>query len=399
MAKRGAAAAVLFAGQILIARPNEFPPSLVFAVFRASDRPKTKVLGESPGKERTNMDNRGRGPEQNRNQGAPNQHTSTRRPAAGQAGSQQPARRRPVRSAPTSTNRPTGTSGTGPVHAQNRPRPAQGAKTTGRRPKKHRTMGAVIRNIFVVALLSVLIVYFVLYLAGFRYMSYKVVRAEETVSVKYVGRVNSSGDPTGGLVIYANMTARVRASDNTIAYSNGDVYKGEMKKMLKHGQGKMVFDNGDVYEGTFVNDVISGEGTFTYKSGDVYTGSFAYGQRSGQGTMTFADGTTYTGGFSDNLRSGTGKQVYADGTVYEGDFSNDMKNGTGTITYANGDTYTGDFVNDKRSGSGTYTWSNGESYTGEFSDDQLSGTGTYKWPSGRTYTGKFSNGTIVLDEA
>lgn len=110
-------------------------------------------------------------------------------------------------------------------------------------------MGAVIRNIFVVALLSVLIVYFVLYLAGFRYMSYKVVRAEETVSVKYVGRVNSSGDPTGGLVIYANMTARVRASDNTIAYSNGDVYKGEMKKMLKHGQGKMVFDNGDVYEG------------------------------------------------------------------------------------------------------------------------------------------------------
>ena len=160
------------------------------------------------------MDNQGRGPRSNQNEGARRNAPSSRRPAG--AGQNRPrGSHRPVRNAPGGP-RPGG-SGSVPARARTA---TAGIKTAGanrRRPKKHRTIGMILRNIFIVALLSVLLMFFILFLAGFRYMSYKIVRADETTTVKYLGRVDSSDEPTSGLVVYLDMTSRVRASNSTIS--------------------------------------------------------------------------------------------------------------------------------------------------------------------------------------
>lgn len=296
-------------------------------------------------------------------------------------------RQTPNRPAP----RRTPNNGTGQHRADARP---QGKKKV----RKHRSTGAVIRNIFIAALAAVIAVFLILFIAGYRYMAYKVVRGEETVTVKYIGRVDKDGNPTSGRVIYPDKQAKVDAKNGTVQYSNGDVYSGGLMKMLKHGTGKLIYDNDDVYEGTFVYDVISGAGTYTYaSSGDVYTGAFSEGQRSGEGTMTWSDGSKYEGTWVNGERSGTGKYTAADGSSFEGEYSANKPNGKGTYTYSDGSTYEGDFVDGIRSGTGTYTWASGEKYTGEFAQDKPNGQGTFTWPSGRYFTGKFENGVIVVD--
>ena len=185
--------------------------------------------------------------------------------------------------------------------------------------------------------------------------------------VKFIGKTED-GKPVSGTINYPDgNTAELDAAANTIRYSNGDVYVGELSGVMRHGNGKMTFAaTGDVYEGQFYEDKLTGTGTFTYANGDVYSGALQDSLKQGFGIFTFENGNKYEGNFDKDVKSGYGVFTWKSGANYKGNFASDVKNGEGTMTFANGDTYEGNFRNDQRSGTGLYTWADGTTYYGSF---------------------------------
>ena len=171
------------------------------------------------------------------------------------------------------------------------------------------------------AVIAALLIFLVLYLCGLRYVKYNFA---DGFSVTFVGVTDINGYPKNGRLSYSGsddvdgLTATVNEKDGTIEYSNGDVYKGEMQDLVKHGQGKLTYENGDVYEGGFIADKPSGEGILTFSNGDKYVGGFKNGKRHGEGTYTYADGSTYEGSFEGGVKHGEGIYRSIDGSVYEG---------------------------------------------------------------------------------
>ncbi len=238
--------------------------------------------------------------------------------------------------------------------------------------------------------------------------------------VKFIGKYED-GHPTTGTINYPDgRTAELDALNNTIRYSNGDVYTGELNGLMRHGSGKMVFSaTGDVYEGQFYEDKLTGTGTFTYANGDVYTGGLQDSMKQGYGVFTFVNGNKYEGNFDKDVKSGYGTFTWANGAVYKGNFESDVKNGEGVFTFPDGDVYDGNYRNDQRSGTGLYTWADGTSYYGSFWNNLMDTRkvdengqfvqkedGTFEHGSvayyttvsetgKRTYTGYFEAGKIV----
>ena len=144
----------------------------------------------------------------------------------------------------------------------------QGPQKPQKPQKRHRrrSFGAVMLTILLCALLCLIGIFAAVYFMGVRYIQ---VRISDTSYVKFLGMVDDEGYPYKGRIIYSDgISAEVNLDRNQIAYSNGDVYEGELNRnLLKEGRGKMLYANGDVYEGTFVGDLISGEGTYTYVNG------------------------------------------------------------------------------------------------------------------------------------
>ena len=52
------------------------------------------------------------------------------------------------------------------------------------------------------------------------------------------------------------------ADSAQINYENGDMYKGSIYKLKKHGVGKLFLKNGDKYVGGFSYGEITGRGTY-----------------------------------------------------------------------------------------------------------------------------------------
>ena len=73
-------------------------------------------------------------------------------------------------------------------------------------------------------------------------------------------------------------------------YTNGDVYVGEMKDGMKHGQGRLeLAEDGAVYEGAFEHDAACGHGTKEWVDGIKYVGEWKDGMMHGQGVYTTAE--------------------------------------------------------------------------------------------------------------
>ena len=68
-----------------------------------------------------------------------------------------------------------------------------------------------------------------------------------------------------------------------------DIYEGEYKDGVYHGQGTMIYSNRDKYVGEWKDGNEHGQGTYTYSDGDtyVYVGEFKDGKFYGQGTITY----------------------------------------------------------------------------------------------------------------
>ena len=135
--------------------------------------------------------------------------------------------------------------------------------------------------------------------------------------------------------------------------------------------------------------------TIQYSDGCIYTGEVVNGKRHGKGRITWPSGDIYEGDWKDDKCTGKGKYTWPNGDVYEGDFVADKFTGKGKKVWANGDIYEGDWKGDKRTGKGKYTWPNGNVYEGDWRDDKRTGTGTYTYADGRIKSGRWKDGKFL----
>ena len=116
----------------------------------------------------------------------------------------------------------------------------------------------------------------------------------------------------------------------------GDVYQGEFKNELPHGEGVLLKKDGCRVQGTFRNGVVNGLGKEVTPDGDVYRGQFSQGQREGQGKLKCQDGSWYEGQWHENQMHGEGTLQDDQDTIYEGEFRSGQLHGKVTMTYADG---------------------------------------------------------------
>ena len=114
-----------------------------------------------------------------------------------------------------------------------------------------------------------------------------------------------------------------------------DKYQGECFKYFMHGNGKLYYSSGRVFEGIFHKD-FTVSGILKLPNGDEYEGEIREGVMHGQGVLRLADGTIQRGNFFNDLLQGEGAIEYSDGGVYEGAFDKGVAHGRGLYTAADG---------------------------------------------------------------
>ena len=184
-----------------------------------------------------------------------------------------------------------------------------------------------------------------------------------------------------------------KATNETISYSNGAVYKGDLLGGLKHGEGIYESEEENIYySGSWENDKRHGKGRSITKEG-IYDGEWQSDHTFGAGTMHYNDGGVYVGQVMENyVRHGKGRYTSPEGYVYEGDWEKDNQCGTDCVFSMGGDIYKGGFRDNKFDGEGVLTFSNGDVYEGTFSCGKFSDFGSFSGVNGVEYQGEYLNG-------
>ncbi len=98
-------------------------------------------------------------------------------------------------------------------------------------------------------------------------------------------------------------TTSIMEGSTVTAYAN---FEGETNAAgQKHGWGKLTWDDGDSFEGQFVNDE-KVKGTFKWFTGDVYAGQWKDDLMHGEGSYQYFDGRSYKGQWAKGFRHGLG---------------------------------------------------------------------------------------------
>lgn len=120
----------------------------------------------------------------------------------------------------------------------------------------------------------------------------------------------------------------------------GDVYIGEWKNGVAHGNGEYISSNGDHYFGAYKNGQRNGQGVYKFPGGNVYIGFFENNVFQGLGQLNFVSGSWYIGNWNIGQMDGLGMHVFKGGAehndVYIGHYKNGKKNGKGLYVEANG---------------------------------------------------------------
>lgn len=87
-----------------------------------------------------------------------------------------------------------------------------------------------------------------------------------------------------------------------MVYANNDVYDGEFKNEMRHGNGKMTYADGRApIQANWINGYVAYDIKFTDDEGNKYSGSASKVEgkeghtKNGKGTMVFANGNEYRG--------------------------------------------------------------------------------------------------------
>ena len=139
-------------------------------------------------------------------------------------------------------------------------------------------------------------------------------------------------DPTASSKTYNNCVG--------MKWQGRNLYMGEWKNGVPHGDGRMRTSSGHSYSGQYHEGVFQGEGTYVFPSGNVYIGSFNGGKFEGYGKMIFSGGSYYMGNWKSGHMSGLGMHVMGESPefsdVYLGNYNNDKKNGLGLYVEPSG---------------------------------------------------------------
>ncbi len=83
--------------------------------------------------------------------------------------------------------------------------------------------------------------------------------------------------------------------NESIKYSDGSRYEGEVRDGKRQGQGTWIRPDGVQYTGHWNNDKPDGQGTITWPDGKKYAGQWSQGKRHGKGTEILPDGSRIEG--------------------------------------------------------------------------------------------------------
>ena len=73
----------------------------------------------------------------------------------------------------------------------------------------------------------------------------------------------------------------------TINYSGGGIYVGQVSNGTPNGQGSMTWTDGAKYVGDWKDGETHGQGTFTDGGGGKYVGGWKYGKMHGEGSSAY----------------------------------------------------------------------------------------------------------------
>ena len=175
-------------------------------------------------------------------------------------------------------------------------------------------------------------------------------------------------------------------------FPNGEVYLGELKGMLPHGNGKYTWSNGTVYDGDWDSGNLTGKGKIIWPSGASYEGDFSRGYFHGCGTLISSNGSVYKGSWKLNVQHGIGEKQYQNSDVYEGLWKEGIHEGSGRYAWSNGDIYIGTWKSGKMCGRGVMQWSNGDLFDGFWLNGLRHGSGFYRFEDGGYYFGTWTKG-------
>eukprot|EP00831_Metopus_contortus_P081527 TRINITY_DN8593_c0_g1_i4.p1 TRINITY_DN8593_c0_g1~~TRINITY_DN8593_c0_g1_i4.p1 ORF type:complete len:319 (-),score=46.04 TRINITY_DN8593_c0_g1_i4:16-972(-) len=191
---------------------------------------------------------------------------------------------------------------------------------------------------------------------------------------------------------YQDLISKLREYKGITVYEDGSILEAEYDKGIIVNKCRKIFANIDVYEGEMRDGLFHGEGKYSKADGSSLTVKWENGLPHGVGEEKSEDGTTYQGAFSRGIKSGFGKLIFPDGTEYEGNFLEGRPHGKGSITKPNGERYEGDWNNGLRHGKGVLWHENDDRYEGDFENGVKQGFGKFFWKDGRIAEGNWVNG-------
>eukprot|EP00435_Cladocopium_sp_Y103_P015034 s2078_g3.t1 len=199
-----------------------------------------------------------------------------------------------------------------------------------------------------------------------------------------------------------------REGQGTYRFSNGDEYRGEFRRGMRHGSGVYISQRNRMqYDGQWFRDRRHGNGTLTIESAGkvlyTYDGQWQADKRHGSGSCVRCHKEKYSGQWVQNLYHGAGTFVDEKGTLYEGEWRYGKFHGVGKHV-CQGETYTGNFTDGERDGMGQLALNSeaqksspqdflgAESlYAGQWRVGQKHGHGTAIYAFGE-YEGQWVNG-------
>ncbi|KAF8377045.1 hypothetical protein HHK36_030417 [Tetracentron sinense] len=175
-------------------------------------------------------------------------------------------------------------------------------------------------------------------------------------------------------------------------FLNGDVYVGNFKGLLPHGNGKYTWSDGTIYEGDWEDGKMTGQGKIYWSSGATYKGDFSGCYLHGFGTFTGLDGSIYRGAWRMNIQHGLGRKQYPSSDIYEGSWKEGVQDGSGRYDWNTGNAYIGNWKAGKMCGRGVMKWTNGDLFDGLWLDGLRHGSGFYRYVDGGYYFGTWTRG-------
>lgn len=176
-----------------------------------------------------------------------------------------------------------------------------------------------------------------------------------------------------------------------ITWESGSTYEGEIVSMRFHGFGVLNHISGYSIRGDFVQGKVHGRAEFV-KGKQIYSGQWKSNLPHGQGIEKIEDKFEYAGNFIEGIKQGKGKMKISGKGKYEGEFKLNSFYGFGCFTWLDGKRYMGNWVLNLMHGKGKMTWPDGRKFEGKYSRNKKEGYGQFTWADGRAFVGLWKNG-------